>query len=242
MAESLFWRDLERRFRNLQAACRNSMKAKFMESTSGSAGDHWRLDGASEAAMRTFAWLAERGAVELGYDGSGPNHWLNLLKQDSSYYRETTLEHWDRDHDGIKSAAGVISCVCGASAEYCIKCEGLMISASRRKRQARTLGELATGARESRSSKADVPSGNKKPGPKTDIESARTVARIVAEIAPNGEWREHLEQICEALDDAKIRVPATWAKQKLRCWADCDETERVVLSLRYRLRVAKKQM
>jgi hypothetical protein len=226
MAESVFWRDLEQRFRLVQAACGDSMQAKWMESTSGSTGDHWRVEGAAEPAMKMFTWLADRAAIELGHEGHDATYWLDLLKRDSPYCREIALQHWDSDSQGIKSVAGVILRVCGASAEYCITCEGLMLARCRRKDEAQMMPELATSAAKRRSSNLGVPSERKKPGPKTDIETASKVAKVVAEIAPFGEWKGHWEQICEALDDAQIPVPRAWRrKQGLRRWADCDVRE-----------------
>jgi hypothetical protein len=56
-------------------------------------------------------------------------------------------------------------------------------------------------------------------GPKRDYVTAVRVAKVVAHIAPGGDWRASLDDILMALDDAKIPTPKTWGpKQGYRDW------------------------
>jgi hypothetical protein len=67
----------------------------------------------------------------------------------------------------------------------------------------------------------------RKPGPRTDYASAALVAEIVARIAPDGDWRTNLDDICEALNKADIPFPKTWPKRDppLKSWQDGADLE-----------------
>ncbi len=65
---------------------------------------------------------------------------------------------------------------------------------------------------------ADPPKRRGKPGPPRDTETARKVAEIVR---PFGNWRKQLEDVCDALDDAKIKRPKPWLKKGHRYWCTC---------------------
>jgi len=54
------------------------------------------------------------------------------------------------------------------------------------------------------------PRSGRKRGPTPDYATASRVAKIVADAAPNGEWRTRLDDICMALDDENIHCPKTW--------------------------------
>ena len=53
----------------------------------------------------------------------------------------------------------------------------------------------------------------RKRGPRPDHEAASRVAEIVAHVAPDGDWRPKLDDICEALDQAQIPFPPRWRKR-----------------------------
>ncbi len=82
----------------------------------------------------------------------------------------------------------------------------------------------------------------RKRGPKPDHEAASRVAEIVARVAPDGDWRPKLDDICEALDEAQIPSPPRWRKRDRSCdgWAAYDERANAVKAIEYRLEIAKK--
>jgi hypothetical protein len=49
----------------------------------------------------------------------------------------------------------------------------------------------------------------RKRGPKPDHETALPVAGIVARVAPDGDWHSRVDDVCDALDDERVPVPAT---------------------------------
>ncbi len=62
----------------------------------------------------------------------------------------------------------------------------------------------------------------KKRGPKPDHDTALRVAEIIAAVAKNGDWRNKLEAVCSALDNAELPYPKTWPRRelKLTSWTD----------------------
>jgi len=83
----------------------------------------------------------------------------------------------------------------------------------------------------------------RKRGPKSDPDAASRVAEIVARVAPDGDWRPKLDEICEALDEAQIPFPPRWRKRHKYCdgWAAYDERANAVKAIEYRLKVAKQR-
>jgi hypothetical protein len=80
-------------------------------------------------------------------------------------------------------------------------------------------------------------------GPKPDHEAASRVAEIVARVAPDGDWRPRLDDICEALDEAQVPFPKRWRKRDRSCngWAAYDERANAVKAIGYRLEIAKQR-
>jgi hypothetical protein len=78
-------------------------------------------------------------------------------------------------------------------------------------------------------------------GPKPDYATASRVAEIVAQFAPDGEWRSKLDEICDALDQSNIRCPKTWRRRdgKYTCWSDCLERHLIIKAIDARLKLAK---
>ena len=56
-----------------------------------------------------------------------------------------------------------------------------------------------------------------KRGPKRDYEASFRVAEIVARLAPDGDWRSKLDDVCEALHDEGIPFPKTWRSKDRNC-------------------------
>ncbi len=84
----------------------------------------------------------------------------------------------------------------------------------------------------------------RKRGPKPDHQGAARVAEIVARLAPDGDWRSRVDDICEALDEAQIPFPARWRKRDRSCdgWAAYDERANAVKAIEYRLEIAKQRL
>jgi hypothetical protein len=83
----------------------------------------------------------------------------------------------------------------------------------------------------------------KKRGPKPDHETAWRVQKIVARVAPDGDWRSKLAEICDDLDVEKIPCPKRWRKRDGTCrqWSDCLETPLVVKAIEYRLATVRRR-
>jgi hypothetical protein len=79
----------------------------------------------------------------------------------------------------------------------------------------------------------------RKRGPKPDREMARRIAQIVKRVAPNDDWREKLDDVCEALDAEGVPIPRRWYRNRNhRCWADCLERDILVKAIGYRIKTA----
>lgn len=83
------------------------------------------------------------------------------------------------------------------------------------------------------------PSGKKKPGPRTGYAEAVLLAEVVARVAPDGDWRSKVDEICAALDDAELPIPKVWRhRRKHRAWVDAERSTAVRI-IAHRLRLAK---
>lgn len=80
-----------------------------------------------------------------------------------------------------------------------------------------------------------------RPGPKTDIETARKVREIVKQVANGEPWKNKIDDVCEALDGEKIPRPKTWAKKGMRDWCGASATgcELVKKAISHHLKVAR---
>ena len=81
-----------------------------------------------------------------------------------------------------------------------------------------------------------------KRGPKP-VEGAAELAEIVTRMAPDGDWRSKLDNVCEALDEAQIPFPRRWRKRDRSCkgWVDYDERANAVKAIDYRLKTARQR-
>jgi hypothetical protein len=77
-------------------------------------------------------------------------------------------------------------------------------------------------------------------GPTRDYKTASQVAEVVSRVAPDGDWRSKLDEICEALDENKVRPPK-WRDRACKGWSGCLERALVVKAVEYRLKVARDQ-
>ena len=83
----------------------------------------------------------------------------------------------------------------------------------------------------------------RKRGPKTQYDIAARVAEVVKRLAPDGDWRPKLDQICEALDVAKVPSPKVWhPRYAAKTWADYPEKSTAVKVIEDRLTLAKQKL
>ncbi len=89
-----------------------------------------------------------------------------------------------------------------------------------------------------------------KRGPKADYQYAARLAEIVARVAPNGDWRSRLDEICDALDAARddegercIPCPKMWRKRDKACklWSDQLDRPKLIKVIEYRLETANQR-
>jgi hypothetical protein len=80
-----------------------------------------------------------------------------------------------------------------------------------------------------------------KRGPKRDFETAMKVDEVTTRLAPEGNWRVHLDTVCEGLDEAQIRRPKPWKAKGHRTWYDCLISERplVIKAIEHHLERAR---
>jgi hypothetical protein len=74
-------------------------------------------------------------------------------------------------------------------------------------------------------------------GRRANAQANRTVARVVETFG--SDWREHLTEVCEVLDEKKFPLPRSqkWKKKGCSDWADvlCEDKEGLVKALQHRL-------
>jgi len=83
-------------------------------------------------------------------------------------------------------------------------------------------------------------SQGRKRGPKPDHGTATRVAAVVARVAPDGDWRLKMDDICDALDEEAILCPKTWRSKDKTCrhWSDQLDRSVCVKAIQYRLDLA----
>jgi hypothetical protein len=69
------------------------------------------------------------------------------------------------------------------------------------------------------------------------------VATVVARVAPDGDWRSKLDDVCEALDEEQIPPPKRWRShdRTSRQWSDYLDRAILVKAIEYRLRTASRR-
>ena len=88
--------------------------------------------------------------------------------------------------------------------------------------------------------KADGKGGKR--GPNTDYETAARVAEIVDRIASRTTWRQHLDDMCDELDEKTVRCPKTWKAKGYRNWSTCGDRHLVIEAIRHHLERAKEKL
>lgn len=66
-------------------------------------------------------------------------------------------------------------------------------------------------------------------GPKRDYDTALKVADVMERVAPDGNWRELLDILCDELDEAKVRRPKPWKQKGYLTWYACCAGERTLV-------------
>jgi hypothetical protein len=151
---------------------------------------------------------------------------------------EVAIAHWEAEAaEGAESPAQAIA-------------EGVMSTESRSRASAldswpklelTTVGNGAQSAQPAAVQKPD--SKGRKRGPRPNYETAIKVAEVVRGIAGDGGWPAKLDEICDALDEAKIPRPKTWKKRGHQDWDDALSGERslVVKAITHHLKLNEVQ-
>jgi hypothetical protein len=89
----------------------------------------------------------------------------------------------------------------------------------------------------------DVKLREQKRGPKPNYGIAELVAELVHRVAGDGSWLAKLDEICDALEEAKVPHPKTWEKRGHKDWYDALVTERslVVKAITHHLKLNEAQ-
>jgi hypothetical protein len=91
-----------------------------------------------------------------------------------------------------------------------------------------------------------IPTGRgRKRGPTPAYETATRMAEVVARIAPDGDWKKRLDEVCTALDTEEMPYPKTWPRRDvpLNNWEDGATLEPILAkkAIEYWLDVAKQR-
>jgi hypothetical protein len=83
-------------------------------------------------------------------------------------------------------------------------------------------------------------SNGQRRGPNRDLQSSK-VAKVVHHVAPDGNWKSKLDEVCEALDLAEITPSMNWYKKDKTCilWVDYPDKHKCVEAIAYRLKKAR---
>ncbi|MCE5308534.1 MAG: hypothetical protein LLG20_12925 [Acidobacteriales bacterium] len=268
-ATSAFWRDLESRFRellNIPEAAR--LTGNYF---SGQCGLIDGPTDKSERAWlyQLFPPLARAGAIKAGApNGADPlNAWLNLLRAESPHFHQMGVPDGGGWIQNLVLASAEY-CIVRAARAFEFETAALagvpaLSDQTKRKlavqlntlrdKQKLTDEDISGYDRERQrclkmpadhgTNPAESEAKGRKRGPKPDHESALRVAEIVARVAPHGDWRPRLDDLCEALDEDQVPYPARWRKRDRTCngWAAYDERAHAVKAIEYRLKIAKQR-
>jgi hypothetical protein len=181
----------------------------------------WVEVAASESLEARFELLAmEAGLALRPPTGTSPlNHFLKSLYLD---LRASHSSHLSLDTGRACFIENLFdSCASYSARSYC-----------------QLLAEKASRPRPSSDSE-DAGTRRQPRGPTPDYETAVKVAEVVEKVAPGGNWRAHLDDICWELDECPIPCPKTWKPKGLLDWTDGMQKRALVdKAIMYRLKQA----
>ena len=193
----------------------------------------WDITRFVRYVLRQYQWLAGamREELERGFTFflQGTNPWAEIPAKDrASVWHVGAITGEALTHAAVKLRAEALSRAASRGAQKpAITPNGDEL----------TRGEAAQGENGPKAN-----GGGRKRGPKPDLETTVRVAEIVTRVAPDGDWRSKLDDVCDALDEDEIPCPKTWRKNRnYRCWGDCVERDIVVKAIEYRLEIAKQR-
>jgi hypothetical protein len=227
-------------------------------------------DGSAEIQFEDLATRAAFLLPDAG-DVAPRVVWLEALRRESlnfSYGRET-IESDSEGNERARHLSGTIQRLGEASANYCAVLESRALAAERRaqqqadEQQADEQGADEQGADEQGAAPEEMPESTgraadeaspanaeatativterRKRGPTRDFETALKVDGVITRLAPDGNWRARLEDICEGLDEAQVRRPKPWKRKGHSTWFDCVISERplVIKAIEHHLKLAQ---
>lgn len=197
------------------------------------------LEGYSEFHVGYHAHLLVKAGLAEGIDttpfvGEGPRAFITSLTWPGHEFAELV-----RDEDRWNQAISTITNEAQAMTFEALK--GLLVNLPKIGRKP---APSQVDARHSSTREAANLKVRARPGPTPDPHSAQCVLQIIESVAPLGDWKAKLEDVCERLDADGIPFPSTWPKRDLRPkgWVDAATLERhlAIKAIVYRLKNAKK--
>jgi hypothetical protein len=187
---------------------------------------HWyviRYQHPDEVLQAKFVVLALRAGREI--DAEDPlNAWLELVRKNGRNVRVGTSMFFEPGANAeTLHDRGEVDHICMVSEILCHRLQASALMPGPPPTKARIKGE------------------GRKPGPTADTESSLVVARIVARLAPDGNWRTKRAAILKAIDKKQVPVPKPWLKNRVLKWEDQMELPLVVKAIEYRLDPKKKE-
>jgi hypothetical protein len=258
-ADSASWRRLREDFESLPSG-EYSFRwfSRLPMSLSGvRISSHWSFCRPTDPSLRArLGAIILKAAKARGYDSE--EAWLDELRRSSFVNFKISESARDRLPDGtyVEYESGILQDAVKHSITLCHILEaGITESSSQPSSDGsrgcvpkadqigatEPRGDESTRARTGQAVTDPTKSSGKgrKRGPRPDHEGAARVAEIVARVAPDGEWRPKLNDVCEALDEANILSPKRWrgGERKYRSWASCadQEPQLAIKAIEYRL-------
>jgi hypothetical protein len=247
---------LKKRFRLLYAAC-PGLRAEWDYIIGSGELGRWRIDGGYGSVESQFEKLVTQ-AVSLRPNAGGLAPlviWLEVLRRESPNFRHggETIESDSEGNVRARHFSGTIERLCEASANYCAVLESYALADERRAQQRadeqravpaempESIGRAADEASLAKETTATTVTDRRKRGPTRDFETALKVDEVITRLAPDGNWRASLEDICDGLDEAQVRRPKPWSKKGHSTWYDCMISERplVIRAIEHHLKLAQ---
>jgi hypothetical protein len=198
-------------------------------------GLRWHITRFVHYGLSQYQWLASpmRGELKQGFTFflQGTDPWADIPEKDrASVWHVGAITGEALTHAAVKLRAEALSRAASRGAQkpaMTTNPDELTRVEAKAENAPNVNGPNATGE-------------GRKRGPRPDPETAVRVAEIVTRVAPDGDWRSKLDDVCGALDEEKIPCPKRWRKNRdYRCWGDWLERDIVVKAVEYRLQIAK---